>query len=257
VMNGSAGFIDRRGKIVIPCMYEPDFDNHGNYRFFFGFANVKQGGKWGVIDEKNRVVIPFLYDEFLEKNDSGFRYAMRDGKKLSVDTKGNEWEMIKRPDARTFRDYLHAVDWREVEKCFKAVGFKDGSGIEKDLKIYEKNFYSFKSKSFKPSGDIIRIHTIEESVFATFFDVTKDSSYDLVDWAEMLDMEVRIEDNLALSDAEVVVHCIYAASCDWDGQPAKEEHNRRLPERLHEKIMAVHESIMLYHREWKTISVYS
>ena len=122
VLNGAAGFINETGKIAIPCMYEPDFDEKTyNYRFYCGFANVRFNGKWGVIDTQNRVVIPFLYDEFLENKNAGFRYAMRDGKKLSVDRKGNEWEMKKNPVARTFKNYLHAVEWIDVAESFRTL----------------------------------------------------------------------------------------------------------------------------------------
>jgi len=97
VKNGAAGFVSITGKMVIPCIYEPDFDQWENYCFFSGLANVKQGGKWGVIDQKNNIVIPFLYDEFLSGygNESGFRYAIRNGKKLVIDTNGNEWDYVK------------------------------------------------------------------------------------------------------------------------------------------------------------------
>ena len=222
VLKGAAGFIDQTGKNVIPCMYEPDFENHYHYCFYDSFANVKQGGKWGVIDADNQIIIPFLYDKFLENNHAGFRYATRNGKKLSIDTKGNEWKMEKDPAARTFRNYIHAVDWDDVADSFRTLLCLDEEEIEIDLKMYEKNFYSFKSKQFKPSDNIIRIHTNypdwecdwkRPPVDADLFSVKDDCSYVIFDWDEILDMEVRIEDNLTLTDADVVAVCIWDA-CD-------------------------------------------
>jgi hypothetical protein len=228
VLNGAAGFIDQTGKSVIPCMYEPDFDNQDsvnqyNYRFFNGFADVKFNGKWGVIDAKGNVVIPFLYDEFLENRHAGFRYAMRDGKKLSIDTKGNEWEMQKNPDARTFMDYLHAVTWADVAESFRTLICVNKETVDDDLKIYELNFHNFKNKQFKPSKNIIRIcanYGTRPPVDAHLFCVEDECSYVIFDWEEILDMEIRLEDNLTLTGAEIVAVCIWGAS---DQVPATEE----------------------------------
>ena len=222
VLNSAAGFIDQTEKNVIPCMYEPDFENRYHYSFYDGFAEVKQDGKWGVIDVHHQVVIPFLYDEFIENCHAGFRYALRDGKKWSIDAKGNEWVMKKNPAARTFKDYLRAVDWADVAESFRRLLCLEEEDIEKDLKIYEKNFINFKSKQFKPSDNIIRIHTRypewecdweQPPVDAHMFSVKDNCSYAIFDWEEILDMEVRIEDNLMLADADVVAICIWDA-CD-------------------------------------------
>jgi len=219
VLNGATGFIDEAGKLVIPCMYEPDFDNRYNYFFYGYFANVKQGGKWGVIDIDNHVILPFLYDEFLENCNAGFRYALRDGKKWSVDATGNEWELKKNPDARTFKDYLHTVEWTKVAECFRTYFSFDEEDVEQYLKAYEINFYNFKSKKIKPSENIIRIHIRyyeseweSSPVDAHLFSVKDNCSYAIFDWDEILDMEVRLEDNLTLNDVQIVAVCIYVAS---------------------------------------------
>ena len=216
VKNGAAGFISITGKVVILCIYEPDFDQRENYCFLSGFANVKQGGKWGVIDQKNNIVIPFLYDEFLSGNgnNAGFRCAIRNGKKLVFDTKGNEWDYAKEVTARTFKEYLHAVSWADVAESF--VSFL---GQEKSsLKTYEENFNNFKSKTHKPSNDRIRIFANNDKspdshspVSACMFSVENGCTYVFFNWEEILDMEVRIEDNLTLTDADVVAVTIWEA----------------------------------------------
>jgi hypothetical protein len=218
VMNGAVGFINEAGKTVIPFMYEPDFDDWNNYRFTPGYANVRLHEKWGVIDFKNRVVLPFIYDEFFDTHNGGFRCAMRDGKRLSIDAKGNEWTYEKNPAARTFRDYLHAVTWADVAESFVSL-------LGEESSAYEENFNNFRSKRHEPSNDIIRIfandvNPYERPVFATMFNVENGCSYTFFDWAEILDMEVRIEDNLTLSDADVVAVCIWEAG---DCHPMSEE----------------------------------
>ena len=218
VKNGAAGFIDRTGKTVIPFMYEPDIDNQHNYSFSYdGFANVRHGGKWGVIDAQNQVVLPFLYDEFLDDiRDGGFRCAMRGGAKVTVDAKGNEYDFAKNPAARTFKDYIHAVEWVDVVKSAVSLLCHESW----DMNIFEKNFNNFHSKRHKPSNNIIRLYANVNKpdwdkmlIAVSMFSVEDKCSYVFFDWDEILDMEVRIEDNLMLTDADVVVLCIHEA-CD-------------------------------------------
>ena len=53
------------------------------------------------------------------------------------------------------------------------------------------------------------------------------------DWEEILDMEVRIEDDLTLSDAEIAAVCIWEA-CDQ--VLATEENIRNFLDMLHEQV---------------------
>ena len=50
------GFIDTKGHIVIPFVYD-DVQN-----FKDGIASVKKGEKWGAINQANEIIIPFEYD---------------------------------------------------------------------------------------------------------------------------------------------------------------------------------------------------
>jgi len=223
VRNGKVGFINRKGRRVIPFMYEPDFEKRENYCFHYGFASVKYGGKWGVIDEKNNVAVPFLYDEFLEQKCDGiFRYVCRDGEQIYLDHKGNEWTLNKNAAARTFMDYLHATEWAEALAVLKK-RFIGGRSKEDDMQKYKTNYFNFKSKSSKPSENIIRIYDVNGNAFANIFDVKKKIPINYFEWSEILDMEVRIEDNLTPSNAEIVALCIYEASDD-DGLVVTEEH---------------------------------
>jgi hypothetical protein len=58
---GMSGYIDQKGEIVIPFIYEktvPFWENFGN------LGIVKKNGKWGAIDIKGNQIIEHLYDEF-------------------------------------------------------------------------------------------------------------------------------------------------------------------------------------------------
>jgi len=213
VLNGAAGFIDETGKITIPFMYEPDLDNKTGYQFNDGFANVKFAGKWGVIDAQNREVVPFIYEKI--HPDTGFRIAVRKGKKILIDSKGKEWKKKKNPSARTFKEYLHAVSWEDVEQSFRTLICKDREYMELELKIYQINFLNFKSKQSKPSNDLIRIYACNgiRNWNVSIYSVKKESAIGCVNWAEILDMEVRIEDNLTFTDPDIVALCIWEA-CD-------------------------------------------
>jgi hypothetical protein len=223
-LNGKTGFIDiTTGKEIIPFIYDTpdsnalntdDCDYH-NYSFSDGFANVSLDGKWGVIDRNNRIIIPFRYDKFLHNQYAGWRYALRDGKKLSIDIKGNERIMIKNPDTRTFKDYLHSVTLEDtLESGRRLLNLSD-----EEMERLEINFNNFLTKQFIPSPNIIRIHeSYSEENFndlpidAELYNVENECSYVYFDWEEILDMEVRIEDNLSFTDAETVAICIWRAS---------------------------------------------
>jgi len=246
VLNGAVGFIDEKGKNVIPCQYEPDFNSKYSYCFYGNFANVKQNGKWGVIDAQNQLILPFLYDEFFENQGVGFRYALRDGIKLSVDSKGNEWELKKNSEAHTFKDYLHSVSWTDVAESFKSLICIDEETIDSDLKIYESSFNNFLSKESKPSNDIIRIFSDDgqcdwerPTVDARLVSVKDECSYAIFDWAEILDMEIRIEDNLTLSDSDIVAICIWEAG---DQMPVTEEGIKSFLNKLDEQTKTIDEN---------------
>jgi hypothetical protein len=242
VLDNKAGFVDHNGKIVVPCQYDFDFDNYNVYKFQGDFAIVKLNGKWGAINTKNQVIIQFLYDDFLGV-DVGCFYTTKNGKKIRIDSVGNEWKIEKDPNARTFKDYLHAVSWEEVEKSFKKV-IKD-EYILSELDIFQINFNNFKNKQFAPSNDVIRIFKARgyewehPEVDAALYSVEYDCSFVFFNWEEILDMEVRIEDNLKLSDADVVSICIWEA-CDQ--VPITEDNIKAYLKRLDEKGKTIDEN---------------
>ena len=54
--NDKWGFIDTKGKMVIPCVY--DYARS----FSKGFASVESNEKWGVINQSGEFVIPPIAD---------------------------------------------------------------------------------------------------------------------------------------------------------------------------------------------------
>jgi hypothetical protein len=219
VFNGKMGFIDEAGKEIIPCIYEPlddpkDYDSGSWFWFYDGF-NVRLNGKWGVIDKNNKVLVPFLYDAFLDDRNIGWRYAKRDGKKLTIDTKGHERLVKKNPHARTFKDCLRTVTLEEVvENGRLRLGLSD-----EKVEGLKTGFYKFSARQPRPSKNFIRINAGHDSSIGVHMCSVKEKHSCLFfALEEVLDMEVRLEDDLTLSDAEIVARCIQAASDDllWD-----------------------------------------
>lgn len=54
--NGKYGFINTKGEVVVPCIYDLA------HSFYEGYATVESNGKWGVVDKKGRVIIQPIYD---------------------------------------------------------------------------------------------------------------------------------------------------------------------------------------------------
>lgn len=58
--NDKWGFIDKTGKIIVPCSYDMGIYDYYYRRFSKGYVKVaKQGIGTGVITKENEVVIPF------------------------------------------------------------------------------------------------------------------------------------------------------------------------------------------------------
>lgn len=71
--NGKYGFIDHKGKIVIPFSYDEILD-----QFAEGLVGAKKGNKWGFINEKDKWVINPVYDEVVNFN-KGVANVKRNG----------------------------------------------------------------------------------------------------------------------------------------------------------------------------------
>jgi len=93
---GKYGFINRNGKLIIPCVYDM------TYEFSNGICPIALGKdihnlKWGCINTKGQVVIPIIYDGFWSSFEDGYLEAMKEGHGtlLGIDGKplpGFSWE---------------------------------------------------------------------------------------------------------------------------------------------------------------------
>jgi hypothetical protein len=195
VLNDKTGFIDFNGKVVIPFMYDNDFPNEQVCAFNHkGTAGVSLNGKWGVIDTNNQVVVPFKYSGF--ERAGIYNYITEvDGKKIYLDNVGNEWELAKNPKAPTLYTLLQTLTWEDVKPFLDA--------------DYENWFNKLKQTQPLPTNCIISINKSydgEHAVEADLLDPEGRCSY-LCDWRFILDHEVRVEDNLQISAAEIFGLC--------------------------------------------------
>jgi hypothetical protein len=90
---GKQGYIDKRGREIVPLIYEPDECNIVYSQFSNGVAQVILNGKFGFIDSKGKEIIPPKYQTvwcraFLK---DGFVGVTLNGKKGFVDFYGNEY----------------------------------------------------------------------------------------------------------------------------------------------------------------------
>lgn len=83
IQNGKYGFINTKGKVVIPIIYEAA-DN-----FYGEFALVKKEGKFGIINRNQIIIIPFQYDDIVYSALGEF-YVVKDSRGYYIDSKGKE-----------------------------------------------------------------------------------------------------------------------------------------------------------------------
>ena len=115
--NEKWGFVDNTGREVIPCIYDEVEDFHE------GFAGVKRNEKWGFVDNTGREVIPCIYDE-VEDFHEGFAWIKHNEKWGFVDSTGREVVPCIYDSVHNFHEGL-----AEVERNEKW-GFVDNTGRE-------------------------------------------------------------------------------------------------------------------------------
>ena len=97
-ITGKYGFINKKGKLVIPCIYnQADYFSEGLCCVALG--NDKLNYKWGCINTQGDIVIPIIYDGFGGCFENGYIEAIKDGHShgtlLGLDGKplpGFDWE---------------------------------------------------------------------------------------------------------------------------------------------------------------------
>lgn len=79
------GFIDKLGRLVVPCIYEDAYDFEEEY------APVKKDGKWGLINTKGVSTTMWVYEDLLSLPTRGqYWEVVQDGKRGVIDMYGKE-----------------------------------------------------------------------------------------------------------------------------------------------------------------------
>lgn len=78
---GHYGFINKKGKTIIPSIYEEAEDFH------YGLAAAKKNGHYGYIDTMGRIVVDFIYDE-AENFYEGLAAVAKEGKYGYINSSG-------------------------------------------------------------------------------------------------------------------------------------------------------------------------
>lgn len=81
------GFMNEKGKLVIPLKFETDYSTKNTFKFQEGLAHVIKNGKYGFINKKGETVIPFQYD---------IAFPVYDGE--IVVWENQEWKVLKVKD---------------------------------------------------------------------------------------------------------------------------------------------------------------
>ncbi len=83
--NSKLGFIDKSGKLIIPCMYGDILSNKG----YSGIVWMEQNSRWGAIDKTGKIVVPFVYESVSYLNNNDLKKVVKDRKCGIVDNTGN------------------------------------------------------------------------------------------------------------------------------------------------------------------------
>ena len=88
IMPNSVGFIDKTGKLVIPCQYT-FFDYFRDGTAIVGKTDKKGNLHYGVINTKGKEIIPLVYDECEWSREEAFVFC-KDGLWCAFDNEGNQ-----------------------------------------------------------------------------------------------------------------------------------------------------------------------
>jgi len=103
IENGQWGFIDEKGKEVVPLRYDAVSPFHN------GYAVVSRGGKKGLVDKSGKEVIPAKYERVQEGFSEGLAMVSREGRWGYVNEQGSETIAPKFYAAQPFSEGLAAV----------------------------------------------------------------------------------------------------------------------------------------------------
>ena len=86
-INNKVGYIDKTGKLVIPCIYEVDDMNRD---FSEGLVSIhdEKTGNWGCMDKTGKIVIPCIYDGGVGPFRDGLALTLKDNTYSYIDKTG-------------------------------------------------------------------------------------------------------------------------------------------------------------------------
>jgi hypothetical protein len=108
---GKWGFIDKKGVVVIPYIYDHTEDFHE------GFARVLRNGKWGFVDNTGREVVPCQYEKVWNFHE-GFAWVLCNEKWGFVDNTGREVIPCKYVRTMHFQEGKAQVNENDTQDSF-------------------------------------------------------------------------------------------------------------------------------------------
>ncbi len=146
VLNEKFGFIDEKGKEVIPLIYEFNqrLEQLGHqYIFCSGLAPVSLKGKFGYINKAGKLIIPNIYDWAFPFNEEGKTVVGIGDKKWVIDKKGNKLNLD--PDEIKYAYDVNYDDYPEKQYFDNdKYGYCDKKGNIIIYPIYEMVFPFYK-----------------------------------------------------------------------------------------------------------------
>lgn len=132
--DGKWGFINNKGVMVIPSIYE---SKYASLHFAEGLAVVHKDGKWGAIDKNGKVVVPFVWNINNSLGSPKIRFyegllLVKDKKQGFIDKSGKIVVSCIYDDGKHFSEGLAAV------KKDGKWGFVDKTGVLKIPCIYKE-----------------------------------------------------------------------------------------------------------------------
>lgn len=123
--NGKYGFIDKKGNLIIPMIYD------SAYRFSDGLAAVKFGDMWGFVDTLGKMVIPATFDHAMPFTEN-LAAVESEGKWGFINRKG---EIVVPPSFQQVESFYEDLAAFKVENKW---GFIDTSGVPAIPAVYDR-----------------------------------------------------------------------------------------------------------------------
>jgi len=140
--NGKYGFIDLKGKEVLPCIYE--------HIYYLGdnFFIIYEKGKWGIIYVTGHEIVPCKYESIKYLGDDFFKVSASYEKNGIVNALGHEivpckYESIEYLGISFFKVSLRAEHYSKLYGIVDALGHELIPCKYHNIEIFDENFFLF------------------------------------------------------------------------------------------------------------------